>query len=101
MTAAVSALSRLCAALAPVGVTALFAVFVMQGWVGFGGGEKDVLLLFPVAIGSIIFAVVSCVMWVRGASLASASWMAARVAFGALLALLVLGVFSAAISAWG
>lgn len=81
-------LSRICAAFAPMAATVALAWSVMSGPISFGGGEKDIILVFPVAIWSILFAVVSLIMWARGATLAKASGIAAIAAFIALFALI-------------
>jgi hypothetical protein len=56
----------------------------MAGLLGFGGGEKDVLLILPLALWSIVFAVASLAMWTRGASLPKATKVSALIALGVL-----------------
>jgi polyferredoxin len=81
-------LSRISAAFAPMVVTVIIAWSVMSGLISFGGGEKDIILILPVAIWSILFAVASLIMWARDATLASASRIAGIAAIIVLFVLI-------------
>lgn len=85
-----SPLWRLVAALSPLALCLVLAWLVTAGPLGLGGGEKDVLLVVPVALWSVVFAVASLVMWARGASLARASQVASLVAFAMVVIAFVL-----------
>ena len=79
-----SGLWRLVSAFLPLALCLVFAWLVTSGPLGFGGGEKDIFLVLPLALWSVVFAAVSLAMWARGASLASASKLSALVALGVL-----------------
>lgn len=79
-----SALWRLVAAFSPLALCFVFAWLVTSGPLGFGGGEKDIFLVLPLALWSVVFAVASLAMWAGGASLARATKASALVALGAL-----------------
>ena len=36
-----------------------------EGWGSLGGGEKDIILVFPFALWSIVYAITFGVMWLR------------------------------------
>ena len=81
-----SALWRLVAAFSPLALCFVFAWLVTAGPLGFGGGEKDIFLVLPLALWSMVFAVTSLAMWAGGASLARATRVSALVALGVLAA---------------
>lgn len=81
-----SAVRRLATALAPLALCFVVGWFVISGPLGFGGGEKDIFLVVPLAIWSLVFALSSLVMWAGGASLARSSKVSALVAVGVLAA---------------
>lgn len=66
MSRAIAAIRRLATALAPLALCALVAWGVTGGPLSFGGGEKDILLLTPVAIWALVFALVSLLLWALG-----------------------------------
>jgi hypothetical protein len=59
------ALSRLGVALFPAALSVLFAWLLMEGFIGLGGGEKDIFLALPMLLWSVAFAVSCLVFWVR------------------------------------
>jgi hypothetical protein len=63
----------------------------MEGHLNFGGGEKDVFLLIPWLLWSIIHAIIGAVFWKRGRELWQSTWMSAALAAGIAI-LLVLGL---------
>ena len=79
-------LSRLAVTCAPAGRAALFAWLVTEGHVSFGGGDKDVLLVFPVMAWALIYLVASSVLWARHARIKRMA------SVGAMVATSVLGV---------
>jgi hypothetical protein len=80
----VSVLLRLCSACVPLALCFLLAWLVMSGPFSFGGGEKDIFLVLPLALWSLVFAVASLVMWARGASLPRSAKVSALIAMGVL-----------------
>jgi hypothetical protein len=54
----------------------------MEGYLNFGGGEKDIFLLVPWLLWSIIYAIIGAVFWKRGRALWQSTWMAAVLAAG-------------------
>jgi len=53
----------------PLGLTPLWAWLIMEDYLSFSGGEKDIVILIPWILWSLIYAVVGIVMWVKGSSL--------------------------------
>lgn len=74
-----SPLLRLGVAFAPLVLCFALAWAVTVGPLSFGGGEKDIILVFPLAALSLLFALASLVMWAFRAPLARASKVAALV----------------------
>lgn len=56
---------RLLLALAPFGFTALFGWLTMEGHLNFGGGEKDIFLLIPLLLWSLVWFFSVLVLWWR------------------------------------
>lgn len=83
-------LHRLGVAFLPLLIAVLAAWAVAAGPVSLGGGEKDIILVFPAGIWSVFYAMASIVYWRRGASLATASKRSAL--FSTALLLLLFGV---------
>jgi hypothetical protein len=77
MTQYRTALSRTLVALLPLLISALAAWAVASGRMSLGAGEKDIILVFPLALWSIGFLTFSMVQWAKGTSLARASSVAA------------------------
>jgi len=79
-----SALQRLVTALSPLALCLVSGWLVTAGLLGFGGGEKDVFVILPLALWSMVFAVASLAMWAGGASLSKATRVSALIALGVL-----------------
>jgi hypothetical protein len=62
----VSVFVRLLTAFAPLLLTPLLVYVLAEGWLNFGGGEKDILLTLPWILWSLVFAVTALVLWMRG-----------------------------------
>ena len=93
MSAREPVVPRLCVAIAPLLASAAMAWAVTSGPLHLGGGEKDIFLVFPLAVWSLMFMISSVVFWTRGATLARASGMSAllsTVLLAALFALVVM-----------
>lgn len=61
MTAAL----RLISAMAPLAITPLLLFAIAEGYLSFGGGEKDLILLVPWTIWSLAFGVSALLLWAR------------------------------------
>lgn len=81
-------LLRVVLGLLPLGLTPLVG-HLLAGDVNFGGGEKDILLLVPWLLWSLIFAVSSLVFWRRGYRIAGSLWRSALVGVAGLSILAV------------
>ena len=91
------ALLRLSVAFAPALLCGALGWAVMEGWLGFGGGEKDIFLLMPLALWSLLFGLASLVLWALGMALGRTIWVAALaglVLAVAVMAPLVFGLTS-------
>lgn len=77
---------RLSVALAPTVLCLAFGWAVAAGPLGFGGGEKDIFLVMPLALWALVFALASLVQWALGVSLRRASGVAALVGLGVVVA---------------
>lgn len=53
---------RLALCLLPVALTPLVFFSLAEGWVRFGGGEKDIILAFPFAVWAVIYTLAFVVM---------------------------------------
>jgi len=84
---------RIALALTPLAITPLLLQLIASGRMDFGGGEKDLLLLLPWTLWSLIFAVSSLVLWRCGWTvLRSTAWSAATGLAGLLVAGLALAL---------
>lgn len=77
---------RLTVAIGPLAFCIALGWLVTTGPFGFGGGEKDIFLVFPVAAWSLVFCVSSLVMGAAKAPLARSTKVSALVALGVLVA---------------
>jgi hypothetical protein len=59
-------LVRLATALLPLAITPLLLFGIAEGYLNLGGGEKDLLLLLPWTLWSLVFAVAALTLWARG-----------------------------------
>ncbi len=81
-----SAFWRLAVAFGPLAFCFALGWMVTAGPFGFGGGEKDIFLVFPLAAWSLVFCVSSLVMGTAKAPLARSTRGSAVVALGVLIA---------------
>jgi hypothetical protein len=49
-----------------VAVTPLWAYLIADGYLNFGGGEKDLLLLIPWIVWSLLYLMIFVVSWLKG-----------------------------------
>jgi hypothetical protein len=80
---------RLIVSLLPLVLTPVLGYLLAQGYINFGGGEKDILVLLPWMVWSLVFAISSWVFWRRGHSILRSS---RRPALVGLAGLAILGV---------
>jgi len=74
--------------LLPLAVTPIWIFLIAEGFLNFGGGEKDLFLVIPWLVWSALFLVIGVVAWVRGLSWTRGlAWSAA----GATASLVVVG----------
>lgn len=57
---------RVVIALLPLVSVPLLVLLIADGYLDFGGGEKDILLVLPWALWSLLFAASSLWLWARG-----------------------------------
>jgi hypothetical protein len=55
--------------LGPLALTPLLVLLIAEGYLNFGGGEKDLILVLPWLLWSVIYAIVFAVCWSRRLSL--------------------------------
>jgi hypothetical protein len=85
LRAGVRALIRIIVALLPLTFTPLLGLLLANGKLNFGGGEKDILLILPWALGSLIYGISCFVLWYRSWSLGRAVFCSIGVSFAALV----------------
>ncbi len=82
----------------PMLITPGLIYILAEGWLDFGGGEKDILLAFPYFLWALIFFVVALVLIIK-------RWLLKRwllcSGFVSVVVMLVLGVFGYVISWMG
>ncbi len=88
------ALYRIPAALLPLVLTPLFVWLIGEGYLDFGGGEKDLIMVFPWLLWSIFFLVAFLVCWRRKVTFGRSLVLSVVVASGCLaLAFIILYLF--------
>ena len=81
----VSSTLRLLTALVPLALTPLFAHLISNGVLNFGGGCKDIVLVLPWILWSVLYLIASVVLWIRKVRLGWALLVAAAFSTGLLL----------------
>ena len=71
---------RLALALFPLGLTLLFGWLLMEGSLSFGGGDKDIFLVLPPLVWSVLYVASSGLFWWRGATIRRAAKVSALAA---------------------
>lgn len=61
---------RLLVCVLPLLLTPLWAYLIADGYLDFGGGEKDLILLLPWLLWSALFAIAGTIAWFRRQSVA-------------------------------
>jgi hypothetical protein len=81
------ALAGLLATLWPWPLVMVFFYATAEGYLNFGGGEKDIVLVLPLALLALIYSVCCLVMWWRGRPLAQCIRRSLAIAFATVLVL--------------
>ena len=76
----------------PLGITPVLALLIAEGYLNFGGGEKDLLLLIPWILWSILYAIIYVAQWIKKAKTSKSIYFAAGGATG-LMMLLWIGMY--------
>lgn len=58
-------IARIVTALVPLALTPLLLFAIAEGYLNFGGGEKDLFMLLPWMLWSFVFAIGAFVLWWR------------------------------------
>jgi hypothetical protein len=72
--------TKLVLCLLPLALVPGLLFSLAEGWINLGGGEKDIILVFPAAAWALLYACGFAVMWARKASARSCLWCGALVA---------------------
>jgi len=80
--------TKIVVCLLPLALTPLLAILISEGYLNLGGGCKDIILLIPWLLWSIVYSVFFIVLWIRGRS------------FGQLIAYSVAGASSVIVLVW-
>jgi hypothetical protein len=83
---------RILSALVPLGLTPLLAYFISNGTLNFGGGCKDIVLVLPWLLWSLLYFLACVVLWIRNVRLGKAT-LSAAVLSSALLVILFFGLY--------
>ncbi len=78
------AVLRLILSIAPLVLTTPLGYLIAEGYLNFGGGEKDLLLLIPWMVWSVVYFVLFLIFWKRKFSIQKGCGYAAGGATGVL-----------------
>ena len=86
---------RIALSVLPLALTPVLGHLLAQGYINLGGGEKDIIVLVPWLLWSLLFAISSWVLWRRGFPIVASLWRSALIGVAGLAflagALAVLG----------
>jgi len=68
-TMGINFLKKLAICLLPLALTPLWGFLISEGYLNFGGGCKDIILLIPWLLWSLFYSLFFIVLWIRGRSL--------------------------------
>ena len=86
---------RLSLCLFPSALTPIWAYLIAEGYLNFGGGEKDLLLLIPWIIWSLLYFIIFVVSWLKRLPVKRAiAYSAGGATFTLVLVWLVMFVWS-------
>lgn len=57
--------SKLILCLLPLLLTPIWGYFIAEGYLNFGGGEKDLFLLLPWLVWSVIYLIFFIILWIK------------------------------------
>ena len=57
---------KLVLCLLPLALTPLWVYRIAKGYLNFGGGEKDIILVIPWLVWAVLYAVLFVIVWVKG-----------------------------------
>jgi len=78
-------ITRIVLALTPLLLTPALLSLLAGGQLDFGGGEKDVILVVPWLVWSVLYAVCGFLFWARGSSIGRATGLSVVIATAGLL----------------
>jgi hypothetical protein len=78
------AVLRLILSIVPLALTVPLGYLIAEGYLNFGGGEKDLILLLPWIVWSVVYFVLFLIFWKRKVSILKGFGYAAGGATGAL-----------------
>jgi hypothetical protein len=81
-------LTKIAICLLPLALTPFWGLLISEGYLNLGGGCKDIILLIPWLLWSLVYSVFFIVLWIRGRS------------FGRLIAYSVAGASGVIVLAW-
>jgi hypothetical protein len=62
-------LKKLAICILPLALTPLWGFLISEGYLNLGGGCKDIILLVPWLLWSLIYSLIFVVLWIKGRSL--------------------------------
>lgn len=96
--AAIGPVRRAISLLWPLPLVPFTGLAITEGWLNFGGGEKDIILVLPLAAFAIVYVFAALLLWVLGVAPGAAALRASVAAFlfllviwGTLFALVLTG----------
>jgi len=96
--AVTGAMRRAISLLWPLPLVPFTGLAITEGWLSFGGGEKDIILVLPLAVFAIVYVFAALLLWALGVAPAPAARRATLAAFlfllviwGTLFALVLMG----------
>jgi len=81
------ALLALLAVFWPWPLVVAFFYATAEGYLNFGGGEKDIILAAPLALMALFYSLSCLVLWWRGRALTRCVWQSLLIAFAIVLVL--------------
>ncbi len=81
-------LTKIAVCLLPLALTPLWGFLISEGYLNFGGGCKDIILLIPWLLWSLFYSLFFIVLWIRGRP------------FGRLIAYSVAGASGVIVLVW-
>jgi hypothetical protein len=81
-------LTKIALCILPLALTPIWGFLLSEGYLNLGGGCKDIILLIPWLLWSIVYSLIFTVLWIRGRSL------------GRLIAYSIAGASGVMVLAW-